>query len=139
MSEQPLVLDTHVWIWAINGDHSMPPSIRKRINLALSKSRVLVPAICVWEVGMLWKKNRIRLKEPLLEWVRTSFEGSGFSPAPLTDEIALESCLLPGTFHSDTADSMIVATARLEKALLLTRDRRILAYGKAGHVDALAA
>jgi PIN domain nuclease of toxin-antitoxin system len=128
-----------VWIWAVTGDQTISPSIRQRIRLSLKKSYVLVPAICVWEVGMLWRKNRIRLKEPLLEWVRTALESSGFSLAPLTGEIAVESCLLPGTFHSDPADSMIVATARLEKALLLTRDSRILEYGRAGHVDALAA
>jgi PIN domain nuclease of toxin-antitoxin system len=138
MSEQPLVLDTHVWIWIINGDQTIKASIRLRIQQALKKSRVLVPAICVWEVGMLWKKDRIQLQEPLLNWIRTALDKPGFSLAPITDAIAVESALLPGKFHNDPADCMIVATARLEKAILVTRDTRIIQYGQAGHVDVLS-
>jgi PIN domain nuclease of toxin-antitoxin system len=137
MPERALILDTHVWLWAVNGDPNIQPSIRRRIALALVKSRVLVPVISVWEVGMLWKKNRIQLKEPLREWVRSGLQRSGFSLAPLTEEIAVESSLLPGSFHNDPADAMIVATARVERALLFTRDSRMIEYGKAGHVDVL--
>jgi len=135
MPEHPIVLDTHIWIWAVTGDQTIGQSVRQKIRTCLKRGSVLVAAISVWEVGMLWKKNRIQLKEPLPDWVKSSFKNSGFLLAPITDDIALESCLLPGTFHSDPADSIIVATARLAKATLLTRDSLILAYGKAGHVD----
>jgi len=138
MPEQPLVLDTHVWIWTINGDQTIKTSVRQKIQSALKRSRVLVSAISVWEVGMLWNKDRIQLQEPLLNWVRTALDKSGFSLAPLTDAIAVESVLLPGQFHNDPADRTIVATARLEKALLLTRDSRIIEYGQSGHVDVVS-
>lgn len=139
MPERPLVLDTHVWIWTINGDPTITLSTRQKIRLALQKSRVLIPAICVWEVAMLWKRNRIQLREPLLDWVRAALEKSGFSLVPITDTIAVESALLPGKFHNDPADCLIVATARLEKAVLFTRDSRIMEYGRAGHVDIFGA
>jgi PIN domain nuclease of toxin-antitoxin system len=138
MAEQPLVLDTHVWIWIISGDQTIKTSIRQKIQLALEKSRVIVSAISVWEIGMLWKKGRIQLKEPLSNWVHTAIDRSGFFLAPLTDAIAVESIQLPGQFHNDPADRMIVATARLEKAVLLTRDSHITEYGNAGHVDFLS-
>jgi PIN domain nuclease of toxin-antitoxin system len=125
-------------MWSVNGDETVSSDIRQRIRLACKKSRVLVPVICVWEVSMLWKKGRIQLREPLLEWVRAAFDKSGFLLAPLTETIAVESALLPGRFHSDPADCMIVATARLEKAILVTRDSRIIDYGKDGHVSVLA-
>ncbi len=137
MAEQPLVLDTHVWIWIINGEQTIKPAIRQRVQRALEKSRVFVQAISVWEVGMLWKKDRIQLQEPLLNWVHTALDKTGFSLAPLTEAIAVESVLLPGKFHNDPADRMIVATARLEKAILLTRDSNIIDYGRSGHVDIL--
>jgi PIN domain nuclease of toxin-antitoxin system len=47
---------------------------------------------------------------------------------PLSPSIAVESWELPGTFHADPADRIIVATARVTGATLLTRDRRILDY-----------
>lgn len=52
----------------------------------------------------------------------------------LTPPIAVESARLPGEFHCDPADRMLVATARALGCGLLTEDRRILEYE---HVDAL--
>ncbi len=87
---------------------------------------------------MLWRKGRIQLTEPMHRWVREALDKSGFLLAPLTDTVAVEAALLPGDFHSDPVDCMIVATARLEKAVLLSRDNRMVAYGKSGHVRVLA-
>ena len=39
--------------------------------------------------------------------------------AELTRPILVESCLLPGNFHGDPADQMIVATARHSGAVLV--------------------
>jgi PIN domain nuclease of toxin-antitoxin system len=46
---------------------------------------------------------------------------------------------LPGGFHYDPADQIIVASARITGATLMTRDRRILTYAGAGHLNAVAA
>jgi PIN domain nuclease of toxin-antitoxin system len=137
MPEQPLVLDTHIWIWAVTGNKAISTTLRQRINVALQKSRVLVPAICVWEVGMLANKSRIQLKEPLLTWVSGALEKSGFTLLPINEAIAVEACLLPGDFHNDPADRIIVASARIEKAILVTRDSRILEYGETGYINTL--
>lgn len=58
---------------------------------------------------------------------------------PLSTEIAIEAGGLPGGFRSDPADLIIVATARITGATLITRDRRILDYAAAGHLAAIAA
>ena len=57
---------------------------------------------------------------------------------PLSPEIALESCFLPGNFHGDPADRIITATARLGNLTLLTRDRKIIEYSNSGMVKAIA-
>ena len=46
----------------------------------------------------------------------------------LTPEIAFESTCLPGDFHRDPADQIIVATARIHNIPLATVDTKILAY-----------
>lgn len=138
MAERPLVLDTHVWIWSVNGDTALKPAARQLISTALKKSLVLVPAICVWEIGMLWKRGRIQLSQPVGEWVTLAIERSGFALLNLDASSALESTMLPGDFHNDPADCIIVASARLQNALLLTRDRAIIKYSKDGHVDTIA-
>jgi PIN domain nuclease of toxin-antitoxin system len=52
----------------------------------------------------------------------------GIALLPLTPTIAIESTKLPGTFHRDPADQIIVATARIHDVPLLTMDRRIMDY-----------
>ena len=42
--------------------------------------------------------------------------------------IAIESTRLPGVFHRDPADQIIVATARIYDCLLITTDERITNY-----------
>jgi len=58
---------------------------------------------------------------------------------PLLPQIAVEASSLPETFHRDPADRLIVATARVENATLMTRDQRILDYAARGHLTAIAA
>jgi len=62
----------------------------------------------------------------------------GFREVSVSVEIALGAYQLPGHFHKDPADRLIVATARLLDAPVVTIDRRILAYSQLGHVDAIA-
>ena len=46
----------------------------------------------------------------------------------LTPQIAIASTKLPGNFHRDPADQIIVATAQVYNLELLTIDERILKY-----------
>ena len=52
----------------------------------------------------------------------------GVTIHPLTPEICIESAELPGVFHGDQADQIIVATARLLGAPVVTSDPKILDY-----------
>jgi len=71
--------------------------------------------------------------------VSETLERLDLAVSPLTPAVAVEAALLPAGFHSDPADRLTVATARVEKAMLVTRDQAILAYAEAGHVAALRA
>jgi PIN domain nuclease of toxin-antitoxin system len=46
---------------------------------------------------------------------------------PLTPAVAVKATML-GRFHGDPADRLIVATAILESAVLVTKDQRIRRY-----------
>jgi len=130
-----LVLDTHVWLWLVLGDRKL----RKAGYLPLierfaRRSAIYVPAICLWEVSMLASKGRISLNIDTLQWLEHASGAPGLCVYPLTPEVAHESTMLPGTLTGDPCDRMIVATARVAGASLLTFDKGILAYGKRGHV-----
>lgn len=136
---QRVVLDTHVWIWLVDGNSQLLPRIRVLIDDAARMGAVLIPAICVWEVATLELKGRLVLQKDPRDWVREALNQPGISLVPHSAEIALDSCYLPGDLHQDPADRLIVATARIENAVVVTRDRRLLRYAKDGHVSAVRA
>jgi PIN domain nuclease of toxin-antitoxin system len=131
-----LVLDTHTWIWWAGGA-PLNAEARAAIERAAAHGAVLISAISVWEVAMLVSKGRLVLSMPIGEWCRQALALPGFSLAPLSPDVAIESCQLPGDIHQDPADRMIAATARMLGATLVTRDEKLLAYGAAGHIATL--
>jgi PIN domain nuclease of toxin-antitoxin system len=133
-----IVLDTHVWLWFVDGNPTLKKQAVANITTAAMAGNLLVPAICVWEIAMLQDRGRLTLNKPLADWISEALDLSGIAVAALSPDVAIESCKLPGSFHNDPADRMIVATARIENATVLTRDRRILDYGKQGFVSTLA-
>lgn len=134
-----IVLDTHVWIWLLIGEPELSETARRAIEDAATTGGVLVAAISIWEVAMLEAKRRLTFAKPCLQWVQQALAAPGVRLAPLTPEVAVESSRLPGSFHDDPADRMIVATARVLGATLVTRDTRLLAYGAEGHVVVIPA
>jgi len=133
-----LLLDTHVWIWFINGDERLSTNNHMLINRAILKAKAFISTISVWEVSMLVNKQRVILEMPILEWVDQALELARINLASLSPKIMVDSCNLPGDFHQDPADRMIVATARIERLTLLTRDKNILNYSKNNYVSTIA-
>jgi PIN domain nuclease of toxin-antitoxin system len=54
----------------------------------------------------------------------------------MDDAVAAEAYALPGQFHADPADRILVATARLRGLRLMTVDERILEYASVRSIDA---
>jgi len=95
---------------------------------------LLLSVISVWEVGLLDSKGRLDLFTPCEQWVREALATPGLTLVPLTPEIAVLSTRLPGDFHSDPADRIIAATARITGARLATCDRKMIAYARQRHI-----
>ncbi len=88
---------------------------------------------------MLEAKGRIELPMGCLEWVQRALEAPGIVLVPLTAEVAVASSRLPGAFHGDPVDRILVATARNLAVTLVTQDSQILAYSKEHHLPVLSA
>lgn len=123
-----IVLDTHVLVWWIAGDTRLSRKAASAIRKELSGGCVSIAAISAWEIGMLVAKGRLALGMNVDEWLETVQAIPGVAVLPLTARVALDSTRLPGTFHGDPADHMIVAAARAENSPLATADQRIRAY-----------
>ena len=134
-----VLLDTHVWVWLLNGDQKLNPKALRAIEKSLSEEAVLLSAISPWEVAMLVNKGRLTLDRDVGEWVNTAASIPGIRIEPITPGIAVASTRLPGNIHPDPADRLIAATARHLGAILITDDQLLLDYGAARHLKALKA
>jgi PIN domain nuclease of toxin-antitoxin system len=140
LTNEPLLLDTHVWIWvAENVTAKLSISCAESIRLASRQRRLLVSAISVWEVAILDAKKRISLYTNCLDWVYLGLKGQNIELVDLSPEIAIDSTRLPEGFHADPADRILIATARNRNAILVTADRAILEYSRSKHVRVLDA
>jgi len=111
--------------------------MRRRLDAAARDEEGLgISAISFWEVGVLSQKGRLELPEGLKAWREIVLAQAGVVEISVSSEIAAEAVDLPGPFHSDPADRLIVATARLTARHIVTVNERILAYAKQGHVRA---
>lgn len=138
MSKNLLVLDTHIWIWLLNGDADrLSEESLSAIEVAGQSAQLGVCAISIWEVGMLESKGRLRLSKGCLDWVREALSAPGLRLLPLTPEIAIESSRLPGQIHGDPADRILAATARILNATLVTKDLKLLEYGEQSYLSVL--
>jgi PIN domain nuclease of toxin-antitoxin system len=134
-----VLLDTHAWVWLLNGDPKLNPKAVKAIERSISEGAVLLSAISPWEVAMLVSKSRLTLDRDVGEWVGTAVSIPGIRLEPISPEIAVASTRLPGNIHPDPADRLIAATARHFGVLLITDDQLLLDYGTAGHLKSLKA
>ncbi|MCX6110489.1 MAG: type II toxin-antitoxin system VapC family toxin [Proteobacteria bacterium] len=130
-----VLLDTCAWLWLAYGhDYFAKAACRPEVEAAGRDGRLLLAPISMWEVAMKAAKGKLALASPTLEWIQLSKRRSRIQDAPITAEIAVDSVSLPGSFHNDPADRLIVATARSLDAFLVTRDAAILAYAEGGFV-----
>lgn len=127
----PLLLDTHIWIWAAEQrENELSRGMLKLIDSASRHDLVLISAISLWEVAMLAERNRIALSAEPFQWLEKAANIPGVRVIEITPRIAVGSTHLPGNPHADPADRILMATARDTGARLVTRDRRILRYAE---------
>ena len=120
------LLDTHVLIWWLDDRQRLSRSQQEAIAAAAGDSPLLVSDVSLWEVAMLHGRGRIRLAIPLREWLEAAVAPPLVRRCGISPAVAAELAALPDSFHRDPADRILVATARVLGATLLTQDRRIV-------------
>jgi PIN domain nuclease of toxin-antitoxin system len=132
-----ILLDTHVLVWLVQGDSKLGGKAQDALRKVVAEEGVLVSAISIWEVSMLAAKGRLILGRPTGQWVASALALPGIGLAPIEPMAAVEAGALPDSIRGDPADRIIIATARALTCPIATADRAILAYAKAGLVEAL--
>jgi PIN domain nuclease of toxin-antitoxin system len=128
------LLDTHAWVWWVTEDRRLSRRAKSRIQSSLSEGSLGISLISVWEIAKKVENQQLVLDRPLDRWLDEAVSLRGMSVWELTRPILVDSCALPGPFHGDPADQILVATARHHRATLVTKDQRIRRYA---HVQSL--
>jgi len=122
-----IVLDTHIWLWWINRHPSrLKPVWTARIE---SAEPVGVSAISCFEIAWLTHHGRIELPIPEDDWFDKALAGSGIALLPITPRIARTAVRLP-EHHRDPQDRLIIATALVHDAVLISVDEKFSAYAE---------
>ena len=122
-----IVLDTHVWWWSISEPAQLSRKARQFIMKIPPEQRAIA-SISIWEFAMMVTRGRIEMTISPDEWLDYAINKTGLMILELNSKIAWESCNLPGNFHKDPADRIIVATARVSRSQLITKDQKIIEY-----------
>lgn len=123
------LLDTHILFWWLTEPDRLSAAQHRTLGAASADAPMLVSDISLWELATLYDLGRIEIAPPLREWLEKAVAPPLVQRQDISPAVAAESASLPDTFHRDPADRVIVATARVLGATLLTRDSRIIASG----------
>nr|WP_241018365.1 type II toxin-antitoxin system VapC family toxin [Paraburkholderia sp. Tr-20389] len=123
-----IVLDTHALVWWATVDPTLSRKAKAAIERELADGEILVSSISAWEIAMLVEREKLVLSMDVGNWLAAVGDVEAVRFVPVDSEIAVKSVELPGEFHKDPADRMIVATARKYSVPLVTKDEKIRAY-----------
>jgi PIN domain nuclease of toxin-antitoxin system len=122
------VLDTHAFVWYLNGDQRLSTSAQIFISSALQQGQLLsVPAISIVEIIYLEEKNKI--PQGFITWLLGSLQSLPFVIVPLDINIIQVIRQIPRTLVPEMPDRAIVATALALGVPLVTKDPTIRQCG----------
>ena len=122
-----VLLDTHVWWWCLTEVQNLSEAALASIGRAKTDERCIA-SISIWELAMMAARKKIELRIPAPQWLSRAIGETGIRVIELSPDVAVDACNLPGDFHKDPTDRIIVATARVHNLTLLTKDQKILDY-----------
>ena len=123
-----ILLDTSVWIWWVAEPRQLSTRAARAISLEETRQGIMVSAISAWEIAVKVALGKLTLDRDVRSWIAQASAYPGVSVLPLDAADAVESTLLPGRFHKDPADRILIALARRLDAPLVTVDAAIRRY-----------
>lgn len=136
LKQHKILLDTHVWLWAMSGSSRLTRSFQVDFERILHKQGVMISVMSIWEMGMLVSKERVEIDRDIEEWIEQALDHPGMTLCEISPKIAIESTRLPGVVHGDPVDRLLIASAHVKRAVLVTCDQKILEYAAGSFISA---
>jgi len=120
------LLDTHILLYWFSDISRLSPAQADVLQQATPEAPLWVSDITLWEIAILFSLGRIQLNLPLRDWLETATAPPLVQRVAISPAVAAGVAALPDSFHRDPADRLIVASAQILGATLLTQDRRMI-------------
>jgi PIN domain nuclease of toxin-antitoxin system len=114
-----LLLDTHAFLWWLDGDRRMRPKARALV--ADEGNEVYVSAASVWEITTKARIGKLPGAIAVAADVPAAIRSQGFTPLSMSVAHAQRAGSLPGP-HRDPFDRMLIAQAAIEGLTVLSVD-----------------
>ncbi|MFN2604411.1 MAG: type II toxin-antitoxin system VapC family toxin [Gemmatimonadaceae bacterium] len=125
------LLDTHVWIWALEEDQrNLSPKILQFVRERGKAGEILVSDISFWEVANKSSGGKLTLSIETALWLERAANAPGATYLPIERAALIQSTRLGGAPPRDPADRILIATAQLNAATLVTADAQIIDYAR---------
>ncbi len=119
------LLDTHTFMWFIEGDKSLPPKSRDIIKDVNNKCFLSIGSI--WELAIKYSIGKLRSKTTFSEIGKLIVEND-IELLSISMEHIAQVLILP-FHHRDPFDRLIIAQGMVENLQIITRDKDFKSYG----------
>ncbi len=123
-----VLLDTHAFLWWLDGDPTLPARTRRLIGD--QRTRVLVSAVTGWEITTKHRVGKMPDAAAVAADVAGAIASQGFLTLPITLPHAQLAGALPGP-HRDPWDRMLAAQSLIEDLPIVSSDKALESFGAA--------
>jgi len=121
-----VLVDTHVFLWWVEGDRTLPP--KARAALADQDNECLFSLVSVWELAIKAGLGKLKLALPVQRYVVEHVAANGFRMLDIRmAHVGRVESLVP--HHGDPFDRLLIAQALEEKLPVVTADPVFRTYG----------
>ena len=121
-----LLLDTHAFIWWVNGSERLPRRARRDIDD--DANVVFVSAASAWEISTKYHRGRLDEAVAMGPDIPGAIADQEFEELPITVEEAARAGALPGPVN-DPFDRMLIAQALSRDLVLISNESTFDRYG----------
>jgi PIN domain nuclease of toxin-antitoxin system len=123
-----VLMDTNALVWLMNGDR-LEPAAASAIAAAQTVEALLISPISAWETALALRKRQGRPDlggRDAAQWFRAVLKLPGAKLAVPNQRVSIEAASVPAILgQGDPGDCFLIATARVKKAPIVTRDARM--------------
>jgi PIN domain nuclease of toxin-antitoxin system len=124
-----LLLDTHTFLWFINGDAQLSTTARNLIQDEANTS--YISAASLWEMAIKISLGKLAIQEPFATFIPEQIQRNGFIELGIAISHTAHVSALPFPLadHRDPFDRLLIAQATVEQMAIVSRASKFDAYG----------